>query len=99
MPPAMTWARQALAWLPAGERAWRNLALTVVGIGEILDGTLFKAREYLLEALLLNEQLGNHVYARATRGMLSWASVELGELRHGAEQFRQMQAEARVQED
>lgn len=96
---ATTWARQALAWLPEGERTWRNLALTVVGVGEILDGTLLDARKYLLEALQLNEQLGNHTYARATKGMLSWASVEQGELRHSAEQFRQMQVEARSQED
>jgi ATP/maltotriose-dependent transcriptional regulator MalT len=97
--PAMNWARQALAGLPQEERTWRNLALSVIGVGEILEGTLMNARVYLLESLLLNEQLGNHTYARATKGMLSWASVEQGDLRHAAAQYRQMQAQARMQGD
>lgn len=96
---AMTWAKQSLAWLPPEDRTWRNLSLTVVGTGEILDGHIDNARAFLLAALRLSEQQGNLIYARATRGMLSWASFEQGELRHTAEQFRQMQAEARVQED
>jgi LuxR family maltose regulon positive regulatory protein len=96
---AVTWARQALAWLPLENRTWRTIALTVVGFGETLDGNLKNARKYLLEALILNEQQGNLVYARASRGMLSWVSIEQGELRHAAEQFHQMQVEARAQED
>ena len=96
---AVTWAKQALAWLPTENRIWYTIALTVVGFGETLDGNLKNARKYLLEALILNEQQGNLVYARASRGMLSWVSIEQGELYHAAEQFRQMQAEARVQED
>ncbi|MEO6890335.1 MAG: LuxR C-terminal-related transcriptional regulator, partial [Ktedonobacteraceae bacterium] len=96
---AVTWAKQALAWLPPEDRTWRSLALSVVGVGEILEGHLDTARAFLLEARLLSEQQGNLAYARATRGMLSWASFEQGELHHVAESFRQMQAEARVQED
>src|SRR2546423_477071 len=96
---AVTWARQALAWLPPENRTWRTIALTVVGFGETLDWNLKNARKYLLEALILNEQQGNLVYARASRGMLSWVSIEQGELHHAVEQFRQMQAEARAQED
>ncbi|HJT57674.1 MAG TPA: LuxR C-terminal-related transcriptional regulator [Ktedonobacteraceae bacterium] len=96
---AVTWAKQALAWLPSEDRTWRNIALTVVGMGEIVDGHLKNARAYLLEALVINEQQGNLIYARATRGMLSWVSVEQGELHHAAEQFRQMQIEARAQGD
>ena len=79
-------------------RTWRTIALTVVGFGEALDGNLKNARKYLLEALILNEQQGNLVYARASRGMLSWVSIEQGELHHATEQFRQMQAEARARE-
>lgn len=96
---ALTWARQALAWLPPEDLVWRTIALTVVGIGAILSGTLAQAREALLEARLLNERLDNAMYARAARGMLSWVHLEQGELRYAAEQFRQMQAEARLQED
>jgi LuxR family maltose regulon positive regulatory protein len=96
---ALTWARQALAWLRPEDLIWRTIALTVVGIGESLVGTLTRAREVLLEARLLNERLGNATYARAARGMLTWVHLEQGELHYAAEQFRQMQAEARAQED
>ncbi len=96
---AMTWARQALAWLPQDDHTWRNLSLTVVGVGEILGGNLTTARNFLLEALALSEKQGNLIYARATRGMLAGASLEQGELSRAAEQLRQMQAEARVQDD
>ncbi len=96
---AMTWAKQALAWLPAENYAWRTIALTVVGSGELQDGQLPHARAYILEALHLNEQQGNVVYARATRGMLGGVSFEQGELSSASEQFRQMQVEARAQGD
>lgn len=96
---AVTWAKQSLTWLPADNATWRNLDLTVVGIGELLNGDLNTAQGYLLEALAINKRQGNSVYARATRGMLSWLSFERGELRHTAEQFRHMQIEAREQED
>ncbi|HLV97971.1 MAG TPA: LuxR C-terminal-related transcriptional regulator [Ktedonobacterales bacterium] len=96
---SVTWARQALAWLPQQDPTWRGIALTSVGIGEILDGKLEQAHAAFVEALALNEQLGNLSYVRAIRNMLGWASIEQGALRHTAEQFRQVQAEARVQED
>lgn len=96
---AVTWAKQSLAWLPVEDRTWRNLSLTVVSVGEILDGNLRNARPLLLEALKLCEQQGNFTYARATRGMIAWTYFEQGELRQAAEQFRQMQAEAQTQED
>ncbi len=96
---AVTWARQSLAWLPANDRTWRNLSLTVVGIGELQDGNLNAGQDCLLEALTLCEQQGNVIYARATRGMLNWLTFERGELQRTAVQFRQMQAEAREQED
>ena len=96
---AVTWAKQSLAWLPPDDRTWRNISLSVVGFGEILDGHLDNARTFLLAALRISEQQGNLIYARATRGMLNWARFEQGELRSTSEQFRQMQAEARMQED
>ncbi len=96
---AVTWAKQALAWLPPESRTWRNMSLTVVGVGESLDGNLNNAREDMLEALRLSEQQGNIIYMRATRGMLCGVSLEQCELRRTAEQFRQIQAEARMQED
>lgn len=96
---AVTWARQSLTWLKAQDRTWRSIALSTVGTGEVLDGSLERACQSFVEALALNEQLGNVSYARAIRNMLGWASLEQGALRHAAEQFRQVQVEARVQED
>jgi LuxR family maltose regulon positive regulatory protein len=96
---AVTWARQALVWLPQEERIWRTFSLTVVGRGEILDGNLDNALRFFLEARTLSEQLGIPTYVRATRGMVSGAILEQGELHRAAEQCRQMQAEARTQGD
>jgi LuxR family maltose regulon positive regulatory protein len=96
---AVTWARQSLAWLKAQDRTWRSIALSTVGTGEVLDGSLETARQSFVEALVLNEQLGNLTYARAIRNMLGWASLEQGALHQAAEQFRQIQGEARTQED
>jgi LuxR family maltose regulon positive regulatory protein len=96
---AVTWAKQSLAWLPKNNAPWSNLNLTVVGVGELLNGDLNTAQGYLLEALAISERQGNTAYARATRGMLSWLSFERGELHRTAEQFRYMQIEAREQED
>ena len=96
---AVTWARQSLAWLPAHDRTWRNLSLTVVGIGELLDGDLDTGQDHLLEALRLCELQRNIIYARATRSMLSWLIFERGELHRAAAQLHQICAEAREQED
>lgn len=96
---AVTWAKQSLSWLPDQDRVWRNLALSVVGVGEILEGHLDQAQSLLLEALALTEQQGNLIYARATRGILCWVAFEKALLHATAEQFCQMQAEARVQQD
>nr|BBH85347.1 HTH-type transcriptional regulator MalT [Thermosporothrix sp. COM3] len=96
---AVTWARQALHWLPQDALTWRNLALTTVGIGELLDGNLTHAREFAREALRLSELQGNPFSIRAAGGILSEAYLEQGELHYAAELFRQIQAEARAQED
>ncbi|GHO45897.1 LuxR C-terminal-related transcriptional regulator [Ktedonospora formicarum] len=96
---AITWARQSLVWLPPEERVWRNIGLTVVGHGELLEGNLDQARSLFHEALALSNQLGNVTYARATRGMLAGVNMEYGEMNHAFEQLSQLQAEAREQED
>jgi LuxR family maltose regulon positive regulatory protein len=96
---AVTWAKQSLVWSPPDEIRWRTLSLAVVGTGELLDGNLTLAQDYLLEALRLCEQQGNVMYARAIRGMLSGLGLERSELRRTTVQFRQMLVEAREQED
>jgi LuxR family maltose regulon positive regulatory protein len=96
---AVTWARQALHWLPQDALTWRNLALTMVSIGEIFDGNLTHAREFAREALRLSELQGNPFSVRAAGGIMSGAYLEQGELHYAAEQLRQIQAEARAQKD
>ncbi len=96
---AITWARQSLVWLPSEERVWRNIGLTVVGHGELLEGNLDQALSLFHEALALSNQQGNMTYARATRGMLAGVNMEYGEMNHALEQLHQLQTEARAQED
>ncbi|QBD74568.1 hypothetical protein EPA93_00590 [Ktedonosporobacter rubrisoli] len=96
---AMTWARQALSWMPAEEQMWRALALTSLGIGEMLDGSLTNARGLLRETLALNERQGNPISTRATRSRLAIVSFEQGELRLANEQLHQLLAQARAQQD
>ncbi|GHP00526.1 helix-turn-helix transcriptional regulator [Reticulibacter mediterranei] len=96
---SVSWATQALAWLPQKAVTWRILALSAVGIGELHNGILVTAREHFLAVLPLNEQQGSPTGARATRSRLSRVSFEMGELRQAAEQLRQIQAEARSVSD
>jgi LuxR family maltose regulon positive regulatory protein len=96
---AVTWASQALEWLPEEEVGWRSLSLSVVGTYESLEGNLKIARERLLEARTLYEYAKNPAVTRAHTGMLSWACLEQGELHQAAENFRYMLAEARAQND
>lgn len=96
---SVSWATQALAWLPREAVTWRILALTAVGIGELHNGTVATAREHFLAALPLNEQQGSPTGTRATRSRLCRVSFEMGELRQAAEQLRQLQAEARSVSD
>lgn len=96
---AVAWARQALAWLPEEELAWRSVSLSVVGAGELLDGQVALAQELFEEGRACCEALGNRSFTRATSGMLSEVYVEQGKLHLAAEQFRQLLAEARAQED
>ncbi|QBD76116.1 hypothetical protein EPA93_08880 [Ktedonosporobacter rubrisoli] len=96
---AVTWARQALHWLPQDALTWRNLTLTTVVVGEVFDGNLTYALELAREALRLSELQDNQFSLRAAGGILGGVYLEQGELHYAAEQFRQIEAEARAQED
>lgn len=96
---AVTYARQALAWLPADELAWRSVSLSAEGQEALLKGRLDLARQKLLEALTLCEIMGNHGFTRANTGMLSQISFEQGELHRSSGYLRQMLAEAREEGD
>ena len=99
IPEAVTWAKQALAWLAPDEWAWRSIVLGVLGTDALFAGDLGESRRLIAEARTLSASLGNRAYLRANTAMLAWLSVEQGELRAAARDFRLMLAEAREQDD
>jgi LuxR family maltose regulon positive regulatory protein len=92
-------ARLALERLPAGELAWRSIALDAIGLGALADGALAEAGAALQEALECCEQIGNRLWVRANLGMLSYVLLERGSLRQAHARFLEMLAEAREQND
>ncbi|MGZ3583081.1 MAG: LuxR C-terminal-related transcriptional regulator [Ktedonobacterales bacterium] len=99
IPEAVTWAKQALAWLASDEWAWQSMVIGVLGTGAFFAGDIGESRRLITEARRLSASLGNQAYLRANTAMLAWLSVEQGELRAAVRDFRLMLAEAREQED
>lgn len=81
-------ARQALAWLPAGEQQWRATCLRCVGEEERLSGQLYVARQIFLEAQALFAAAGNRYATRATLLALGEVCFLQGELHQAAELYR-----------
>ena len=96
---AITWARQALEWLPVREHMWRAICLGVVGNDELLQGQFNLARKTTLEARATSEATRNPAFIRASSVVLSSICFEQGELHLAAEYYRQMLSEAREAED
>lgn len=92
---ALTWAQQALAWLPPDELAWRSVSYGIVGLGELLTGQLDVAYHHMQTARELIQVIGNPHFLRATLGQLSLFSVEAGDLHQTVAYLRPMLAEAR----
>src|SRR5260370_24846303 len=81
-------ARQALAWLPAGEQQWRATCLRCVGEEERLSGPVYGAGQILLEAQALFAAAGNRYATRATLLALGEVCFLQGELHQAAELYR-----------
>jgi LuxR family maltose regulon positive regulatory protein len=96
---AVSYANQALAWLPPEELAWRSWSLGVLGIEAFFAGELTTARTRLLEARALGEIEGNQVYLRANAGMLSGVYGASGELQQAALSLCRVLEEARAEND
>lgn len=96
---AVTWARQALAWLPEGDVAGRSISLSVLEIEARQAGQLETARTILLEERALCETTGNHPFTRALTGMLGEVCLEQGMLHQAAVYYHQMLTEAKQEED
>jgi LuxR family transcriptional regulator, maltose regulon positive regulatory protein len=80
-------ARQALAWLPAGEQQWRATCLRCLGEEERLSGRLHEARQMSLEAQALFVASGNGFATRATLLTLGEVCFLQGELHQAAELY------------
>ncbi len=84
---SVTYASQALAWLPADELPWRSVSLIIVG------------EAALQEARTLCEAAENRYFTRATINMLGEVYYAQGELHRAAEHFRLVLEQARERED
>jgi LuxR family transcriptional regulator, maltose regulon positive regulatory protein len=96
---AGTWARQALAWLPAQEPLWQDVSLGIVGEEARHAGQLDMARKTLQEVRAHAQAIGNRMFTRTASALLGEVCVEQGALRLAAEYYRQMLREAREQGD
>lgn len=96
---AGTWARQALAWLPAQEPLWQCVSLGIVGEEAHHAGQLDIARKTLQEVRVLSQAMGSPPFTRTTSAFLGEVCFEQGALHLAAEYYRQMLGEAREQGD
>jgi LuxR family maltose regulon positive regulatory protein len=96
---AGTWARQALAWLPAQELLWQDVSLGIVGEEARHAGQLDMARKTLQEVRAHAQAMGNRTFTRTASALLGEVCIEQGTLRLAAEYYRQMLSEAREQGD
>lgn len=92
-------ARQALAWLPTEEQAWRSVCLIIVGEESLQSGQLDLARETLQKARALCEATGNRYFTRATITMLGGVCYAQGELHRAGEHYRLVLEQARERND
>jgi LuxR family maltose regulon positive regulatory protein len=81
-------AKQALAWLPAGEQQWRATCLRCLGEEERLSGQLHEARQTLLKAQALFAAVSNRYATRDTLLALGEVCFLQGELHQAAELYR-----------
>jgi LuxR family maltose regulon positive regulatory protein len=96
---AGTWARQALAWLPAQESFWQGISLGIVGEEAHHTGQLDLARKTFQDARTLAQTMGNRPFTRTASAFLGEVCLEQGALRLAAEYYRQMLNESREQGD
>lgn len=96
---AVTYAEQALTYLPAGEQTWRGVILNVIGMGKLLDGELAEAQQIFLHICSFYESFENRAIKRANNALLNIVTFERGELRQANAFFQHMLAEAREEGD
>ena len=96
---SVTYAKRALAWLPAEEQAWRSVSLILVGEAALYGGQFDLARETLQEARALCEATENRYFTRATITMLGGVCYAQGELHRADAHYRLVLEQARERND
>jgi LuxR family transcriptional regulator, maltose regulon positive regulatory protein len=94
MERAISWAREALAWLPADDVTWRGVCLGFVGKAELDDGAIDAARQTLLEARALSQATGSGHATRAHTIALGHVCVEQSELHQASALYHDALTEA-----
>lgn len=77
---ADAYARRALACLPDEEIIWRSAALSIAGAGDVQRGQINTARQTILQALALSEEISNSHMMRPillVLGDIYWQQNEL----------------------
>jgi LuxR family maltose regulon positive regulatory protein len=99
MREAVSYARLALALLPADAVEGRMMSLWFVGMGEMQEGHLNVALAAFLEVQAFCETLEHAAIKRANTVWLSGLYYAQGELQQAAESFHRLLVEARAAED
>ncbi|GHO69996.1 helix-turn-helix transcriptional regulator [Ktedonobacter sp. SOSP1-52] len=96
---SVSWARQALAWLPATEPLWRGMSLVVLGIEALQTGRLNEARQLIAEVGKCWQVLHSLHILDGTTLFTGMICYETGELRQAAHQFEQLIHKRTILED
>ncbi|MBO0783974.1 MAG: hypothetical protein J2P37_34640, partial [Ktedonobacteraceae bacterium] len=87
---AVSYAGQALTWLPKKNAMWRGLTLSTLGIDALLAGQLNEARPLFQEVASLWEVAGNEHALNGVRFMLGVICLEQGEIHQAARHYRKL---------
>jgi LuxR family maltose regulon positive regulatory protein len=93
------WSAAALDLLPESDLVWRSICLCGLGSAEMHTGQVFQAATRFAEARGLCEPGGLDSFARISSGLLGWALLEQGDVRHAASLFQGMLIAARRHDD
>ncbi|GCF08393.1 LuxR C-terminal-related transcriptional regulator [Dictyobacter arantiisoli] len=86
---AVTYARQALDWLPQTQDIWRGLSATIAATELVELGQFRLAHDGLEEACVRLAKTNNHLFRQVATIKLAQVYFELGEIQQAASLYRQ----------
>jgi LuxR family maltose regulon positive regulatory protein len=89
-----TYARRALACLPDEEIMWRSIAFSIAGAGEAQRGQINAARQTIMQALALSEEIANPHMTRPVLLVLGDIYWQHNKLHQAEELYRKTLADA-----